>query len=61
MVSPRGTLEVLSQREVAALTCNVQEHRLFDLFKRCALAVLNTGNEDDDAAALYERYAEPEA
>jgi len=49
---------VLSQREVAALTCNVQEHRLFDLFKRCALAVLNTGNEDDDAAALYERYAD---
>jgi len=52
-VGPRGTLELLSQREVAALTSGVHEHRLLELFRRCALAVLNTGSESDDAAAIF--------
>jgi pyrimidine/purine-5'-nucleotide nucleosidase len=58
-VSPRGTLEVLSQREVEQLqlVSQASEHsRLFQLFQRCALAVLNSGSDEDDAAAIFDRY-----
>jgi hypothetical protein len=57
-VGPRGTLELLSQREVAALTSSAREHPLLELFRRCALAVLNTGNETDDAAAIFEDFSD---
>ena len=56
-VSPRGSLELLSQREVAELRTGPDE-RLLDLFRRCALAVLNTGSDSDDAAAIFARYAD---
>ncbi|MEQ9004578.1 MAG: nucleotide 5'-monophosphate nucleosidase PpnN [Pseudomonadales bacterium] len=57
-VGPRGTLELLSQREVAALTNTAREQSLLDLFRRCALAVLNTGNEIDDAAAIFDTFSD---
>jgi len=57
-VGPRGTLDLLSQLEVRALTSTAAEHNLLDLFSRCALAVLNTGNESDDAAAIFDEYAD---
>ena len=56
-VSPRGTLELLSQREVGELAQGIgANHRLFELFRRCALAVLNTGSESDDAAKIFDHY-----
>ena len=58
-VTPRGTLQLLSQREVEQLRLaseSEKNSRLFDLFRRCALAVMNTGSEDDDAAAIFDRY-----
>ncbi len=55
-VGPRGTLELLSQREVATLTSSDVESHLYELFRRCALAVLNTGSESDDAAAVFDAY-----
>lgn len=55
-VGPRGTLELLSQIEVEGLTSSARETQLLELFRRCALAVMNTGNETDDAAALFERF-----
>ena len=55
-VGPRGTLELLSQREIETLTSSAQQRKLFDLFRRCALAVLNTGSESDDAAAIFDAY-----
>ena len=57
-VSPKGTLELLSQQEVEALTSTASKRELFNLFRRCALAVLNTGSESDDAAAIFEEYAD---
>ena len=54
-VSPRGILELLSQREVEQLRLT-SDSKLLDLFRRCALAVLNTGNEIDDTEGLFERY-----
>jgi predicted Rossmann-fold nucleotide-binding protein len=57
-IAPRGTLEVLSQMDVAALTDTARRIDLMDVFRRCALAVLNTGNETDDAKALFDTYAD---
>ena len=57
-VGPRGTLELLSQREVEALTSTARELQLLELYRRCALAVLNTGNETDDAAAIFEDFSD---
>jgi predicted Rossmann-fold nucleotide-binding protein len=57
-VGPKGSLELLSQREVDALSQGVQNLDLHDLFRRCALAVLNTGNETDDAAAIFDAYSD---
>jgi hypothetical protein len=63
-VSPRGTLEVLSQREVEQLRLvsdTTRDSPLFQLFQRCALAVLNCGSEEDDAAAIFDRFAAMDA
>jgi predicted Rossmann-fold nucleotide-binding protein len=57
-IGPRGSLEILSQREVAALTSSAKERGLLELFRRCALAVLNTGNESDDVVAFFEEHAD---
>ncbi|MBM4203652.1 MAG: DUF4478 domain-containing protein, partial [Gammaproteobacteria bacterium] len=57
-IAPRGTLEVLSQMDVAALTDTARRIDLMDVFRRCALAVLNTGNETDDAKVLFDTYAD---
>ena len=55
-IGPRGTLELLSQREVDALTDPEKPEALYELFRSCALAVLNTGSESDDAAEIFETY-----
>ncbi len=60
-VGPRGTMELLSQHEIEVLTeaTKAPEHLdLLETFRRCALAVLNTGNDGDDAHELFERYAD---
>ena len=54
-VTPRGSLENLSQQEVAKLLDRGQGG-LYPLFRRCALAVLNSGSHSDDATALFEKY-----
>lgn len=54
-VSPTGLLEVLSRGEVASLLGQGQGD-LHQLFRDCALAVLNCGNELDDGKELLDRY-----
>jgi predicted Rossmann-fold nucleotide-binding protein len=50
------SLDLLSQREMASLaTADQQVHQLF---RRCALAVLNTGGDTDDAQLLYDRFSD---
>jgi predicted Rossmann-fold nucleotide-binding protein len=56
-VNPRGSLEVLSQREVDVLR-RAGHGNAHELFRRCALAVLNSGAQTDDAAAIFDRYAD---
>jgi len=55
-ISPEGHLEILSKSEVAKLRDNSQGG-LYRLFRNCALAVLNSGNDLDDGKELLERYA----
>jgi len=54
-VTPYGTLDLLSQIEVRHLR-ETADSRTLELFRRCALAVLNTGDESDDAAAIFDAY-----
>ncbi len=56
-ISPVGSMDLLSQLEVAKLR-DVGGGGLRERFRRCALAVLNTGSTLDDARAVYERFAD---
>ncbi|MDO8299951.1 nucleotide 5'-monophosphate nucleosidase PpnN [Lacisediminimonas sp.] len=54
-ISPEGNLEVLSKAEVRKLLDSSQGG-LYQVFRNCALAVLNAGNALDDGKILLERY-----
>jgi predicted Rossmann-fold nucleotide-binding protein len=54
-VAPKGSLEHLSQQEIAKLLDSGQGG-LYPLFRQCALAVLNAGNPIDDARLIFEKY-----
>lgn len=54
-VTPRGSLEILSQLEVEKLK-KVGENGLYALFRQCALAILNTGSDSDNAKTIMEAY-----
>ncbi len=55
-IRPSSNLGLLSRREADSLVSADAE--LHKLFRRCALAILNSGNETDDARALFEAYAD---
>ena len=54
-VGPRGSLENLSQAEIEKLLDSGQGG-LYELFRKCALAVLNSGAPTDDAKEIFDRY-----
>lgn len=54
-VTPKGSLEVLSQQEVENLK-NLGENGLYPLFRQCALAILNTGSDSDDTKNIMQAY-----
>jgi predicted Rossmann-fold nucleotide-binding protein len=54
-VGPRGSLENLSQAEIDKLL-DTGQGGLYPLFRRCALAVLNSGAPTDSAKEALERY-----
>jgi len=55
-VGPRGSLENLSQSEIDMLL-DTGQGGLYPLFRRCALAVLNSGAPNtDNAKEVFERY-----
>lgn len=55
-VTPRGSLEILSQREVQQLS-EAGSGSTYKLFRQCALAILNTGARVDNAKNVLEAYA----
>jgi len=54
-VGPKGSLEHLSQQEIAKLLDSGQGG-LYPLFRKCALAVLNSGSDADDARIIFRKY-----
>src|SRR5258708_25077764 len=54
-VGPKGSLEHLSQKEIAQLLDSGQGG-LYPLFRKCALAVLNSGSAMDDTRRIFEKY-----
>jgi hypothetical protein len=54
-VAPRGSLEILSQAEIDKLL-DTSHTGLYALFRNCALAVLNSGSDSDNAKEIFERY-----
>lgn len=54
-VSPKGSLETLSQREVQQLSA-ASSGSVYTLFRQCALAILNTGAHVDNAKTILEAY-----
>ncbi len=54
-ITPLGTLEILSKKEVNHLLDSAHSD-LFQTFRKCALAVLNSGNVVDDSKAVFEQY-----
>lgn len=53
-IAPEGSLEVLSRLEVSKLR-DPREADLQELWRKCSLAVLNSGEEDDDVTKILER------
>ena len=54
-VGPRGSLENLSQAEIGKLL-DSRQGGLYSLFRKCALAVLNSGADTDNAKEIFDRY-----
>ena len=55
VITPEGSMEVLSRAEVAKLL-DTSTGGLYTTLRNCALAVLNVGSELDDGKELLERY-----
>ena len=56
-LTPDAGMDVLSKREIRRLADH-SENGLHDLFRRCALAVLTTGSNSDDARSLLAAYTD---
>lgn len=54
-ITPDSTLNVLSQIEVARMAQS-NDPAVYENFRRCALAVLNTGAETDDTKEILEKF-----
>jgi predicted Rossmann-fold nucleotide-binding protein len=54
-ISPEGHLEILSKLEVSKLL-DTSHGGLYQIFRKCCLAVMNSGNVTDDGNELLQRY-----
>ncbi|MFQ5561658.1 MAG: pyrimidine/purine nucleosidase domain-containing protein, partial [Nitrospinota bacterium] len=54
-VTPERSLSLLSQLEVSKLR-STSVGGLYELFRRCSLAILNSGNSIESGKLLFERY-----
>ena len=54
-VSPKGSLETLSQREVQQLS-EAGSGSIYQLFRQCTLAILNTGAHVDNAKTILDAF-----
>ncbi len=56
VVRPASSLNLLSHREIAGVMAS--NEKVSRLFRECSLAVLNTGNDSDNAAKMLADYAD---
>ncbi|MCL2915398.1 nucleotide 5'-monophosphate nucleosidase PpnN [Shewanella corallii] len=56
-ISPRGSMVQLSQLEVDSLKQSAKSD-LYQLYRRCSLAVLSSGLKSDNAAELFEKHSD---
>ena len=54
-VTPKQSLAILSQHEVARMAA-IQDDQIYETFRRCALAVLNTGGESDSTHEVLQAF-----
>lgn len=55
-VAPLNSLNLLSEAEVEAFTHS--DRQLFSMFRHCALAILNTDSEKDNAQEVFDDFAD---
>ena len=55
VVWPKGSMALLTQLEADSISLNSQGE-LYDLYRNCSLAVLNSGNLTDNSKELLENY-----
>lgn len=53
-ITPKKNLRVLSRREVSQI-CDIKS-QTYELFRRCAFAVLNSGSQSDDCLSSIEQF-----
>src|SRR5690606_1948871 len=61
LVAPEGTLEIVSRLEANQLLSSSRTAGtggLYDLWRQCSLAVLNTGSQEDDVLKILSRYSD---
>ena len=56
ILRPQNPLKLLSQQEVSGLAASNKD--TMSLFRNCALAILNTDSQDDDAAQVFSTFAD---
>jgi pyrimidine/purine-5'-nucleotide nucleosidase len=55
LIAPEGSLEILSRIEASQLR-GAGKGGLYELWRQCSLAVLNSGNQEDDVRKILSRY-----
>jgi len=55
VLSPVGSLDVLSIKEINKLS-GLNKGKLYEMFRRCSLAVMNSGIDNDDIEQLENQY-----
>ncbi|QXO16693.1 MULTISPECIES: nucleotide 5'-monophosphate nucleosidase PpnN [Vibrio] len=56
-VSPAGSMDLLSQLEVERLKKTASSGDLYQLYRNCTLAVLNSGSHTDNSKELLDKYS----
>ncbi len=56
IISPTGSMNLLSQLEVERLTKTASSGDLYQLYRNCTLAVLNSGAHTDNSKELLDKY-----
>lgn len=55
LISPNKTMQVLSSREMSALY-DASKSDLYEIFRNCALAILNSGSGEDNTDSVLKKY-----